>query len=120
MDVHGCKTVDMASSFGKALLEFLFIVLAAITLLIGVNAGKSKAAGKVLYPATFTCGIAAIAYFAMASGGGWVIAPDCRQLFVARYLDWAITTPLILIDLGVVAGVSKWDILALVLSDGMS
>jgi bacteriorhodopsin len=118
LDVHGCKTVDMASSFGKALLEFIFIVMAAITLLIGVNAGKSKAAGKVLYPATFTCGIAAIAYFAMASGGGWVIAPDCRQLFVARYLDWAITTPLILIDLGVVAGVSKWDILALVLSDG--
>jgi len=117
LDVHGCKTVDMASSFGKALLEFIFIVMAAITLLIGVNAGKSKAAGKVLYPATFTCGIAAIAYFAMASGGGWVIAPDCRQLFVARYLDWAITTPLILIDLGVVAGVSKWDILALVLSD---
>jgi bacteriorhodopsin len=109
--------VDMASSFGKALLEFIFIVMAAITLLIGVNAGKSKAAGKVLYPATFTCGIAAIAYFAMASGGGWVIAPDCRQLFVARYLDWAITTPLILIDLGVVAGVSKWDILGLCLSD---
>ena len=42
LDVHGCKTVDMASSFGKALLEFIFIVMAAIALLIGVNAGKSK------------------------------------------------------------------------------
>ena len=85
LDVHGCKTVDMASSFGKALLEFVFIVFACITLLIGINAAKSKAAGRVLFPATFVTGIASISYFSMASGGGWVIAPDCRQLFVARY-----------------------------------
>ena len=118
LDVHGCKTVDMASSFGKALLEFIFIVFACITLLIGINAAKSKAAGRVLFPATFVTGIASISYFSMASGGGWVIAPDCRQLFVARYMDWLITTPLLLIDLGIVAGVSRWDIMALVLSDG--
>jgi len=117
LDVHGCKTVDMASSFGKALLEFIFIVFACITLLIGINAAKSKAAGRVLFPATFVTGIASISYFSMASGGGWVIAPDCRQLFVARYMDWLITTPLLLIDLGVVAGVSRWDIMALCLSD---
>lgn len=117
LDVHGCKTVDMASSFGKALLEFVFIVFACITLLIGINAAKSKAAGRVLFPATFVTGIASISYFSMASGGGWVIAPDCRQLFVARYLDWLITTPLLLIDLGIVAGVSRWDIMALCLSD---
>jgi bacteriorhodopsin len=117
LDVHGCKTVDMASSFGKALLEFVFIVFACITLLIGINAAKSKAAGRVLFPATFVTGIASISYFSMASGGGWVIAPDCRQLFVARYMDWLITTPLLLIDLGIVAGVSRWDIMALCLSD---
>ncbi len=101
----------------QALLEFIFIVFACITLLIGINAAKSKAAGRVLFPATFVTGIASISYFSMASGGGWVIAPDCRQLFVARYLDWLITTPLLLIDLGIVAGVSRWDIMALCLSD---
>jgi len=101
----------------QALLEFIFIVFACITLLIGINAAKSKAAGRVLFPATFVTGIASISYFSMASGGGWVIAPDCRQLFVARYMDWLITTPLLLIDLGVVAGVSRWDIMALCLSD---
>lgn len=120
IDVHGCKTVDMASSFGKALLEFTFIVFACITLLLGINAAKSKAAGKVLFPATFVTGISAIAYFSMASGGGWVIAPDCRQLFIAHYVDWIITTPLILICLGVVAGVDRWDIMSLVLADGES
>ena len=92
-------------------------MFACITLLIGINAAKSKAAGRVLFPATFVTGIASISYFSMASGGGWVIAPDCRQLFVARYMDWLITTPLLLIDLGIVAGVSRWDIMALVLSD---
>jgi len=101
----------------QALLEFVFIVFACITLLIGINAAKSKAAGRVLFPATFVTGIASISYFSMASGGGWVIAPDCRQLFVARYMDWLITTPLLLIDLGIVAGVSRWDIMALCLSD---
>lgn len=118
LDVHGCETVDMASSFGKALLEFSFIVLAAVTVLLGINASKNKAVGKVLFPATFVTGLASISYFSMASGGGWVIAPDCRQLFIARYMDWVITTPLILICLGVVAGVNKWDIMALCLSDG--
>jgi len=117
IDVHGCKTVDMASSFGKALLEFTFIVMAAITLLLGINAAKSKAAGKVLFPVTFVTGISSIAYFSMASGGGWVIAPDCRQLFIARYIDWIITTPLLIICLGLVSGVDKWDIMALCLSD---
>jgi len=62
----------------QALLEFIFIVFACITLLIGINAAKSKAAGRVLFPATFVTGIASISYFSMASGGGWVIAPDCR------------------------------------------
>ena len=79
LDVHGCKTVDMASSFGKALLEFVFIVFACITLLIGINAAKSKAAGRVLFPATFVTGIASISYFSMASGGGffrrWIMVP---------------------------------------------
>jgi bacteriorhodopsin len=118
LDVHGCETVDMASSFGKALLEFSFIVLAAISVLLAINASKSKAMGRVLFPATFVTAVASISYFSMASGGGWVIAPDCRQLFIARYIDWAITSPLILVCLGVVAGVSKWDIMALCLSDG--
>lgn len=118
LDVHGCETVDMASSFGKALLEFSFIVLAAVSVLLAINAAKNKAMGKVLYPATFVTAVASISYFSMASGGGWVIAPDCRQLFIARYIDWAITSPLILVCLGVIAGVSKWDIMALCLSDG--
>jgi len=117
LDVHGCETVDMASSFGKALLEFAFIVLAAVTVLLGINASKNKAVGRVMFPAAFVTGVASISYFSMASGGGWVIAPDCRQLFVARYMDWFITTPLILICLGIVAGVNKWDIMALCLSD---
>ena len=54
-----------------------------------------------------TCYVTAIstfAYYAMLSGQGWLITPNCRQLFYVRYLDWFVTTPLILLDLGMIAG----------------
>jgi bacteriorhodopsin len=54
-----------------------------------------------------TCYITAIstfAYYAMLSGQGWLITPNCRQLFYVRYADWFVTTPLILLDLGLIVG----------------
>lgn len=42
------------------------------------------------------------AYLAMALGGGRSIV-DGRELFWARYIDWAITTPLLLLGLGLTA-----------------
>lgn len=65
---------------------------------------------------------AAISYFAMATGQGVSVhhihvreqhdhVPDThheiqRQVFWARYVDWAITTPLLLLDLGLLAGMN--------------
>lgn len=44
--------------------------------------------------------IASLAYMVMATGHGYYFRPfDCRQFFYARYIDWAFTTPLMLIDL---------------------
>jgi bacteriorhodopsin len=55
--------------------------------------------------------IAAIAYFCMGSNLGWAAIPvefsrsdpkvggDIRQIFYVRYIDWALTTPLLLMDL---------------------
>jgi len=40
----------------------------------------------------------------MLSGQGWLITPNCRQLFYVRYADWFVTTPLILLDLGLIVG----------------
>lgn len=47
--------------------------------------------------------IAFIAYFSMAAGKGVVVSPGEPPLYQARYWDWLFTTPLLLIDLMLLA-----------------
>ena len=49
---------------------------------------------------TFICAVATFSYFAMLSGQGWTAIAGCRQFFYVRYLDWLVTTPLLILDLG--------------------
>lgn len=46
----------------------------------------------------FVCLIAAVSYFAMANGQG-IVDVDGRTVYVARYVDWLFTTPLLLLGL---------------------
>jgi bacteriorhodopsin len=46
----------------------------------------------------FVCAIAACAYLAMATGTG-AIEIAGQQVFYARYVDWVVTTPLLLLGL---------------------
>lgn len=50
----------------------------------------------------FVCLLAAASYFAMANGQGMVQVGD-RTVFYARYIDWTVTTPLLLLGLLMVA-----------------
>jgi len=43
--------------------------------------------------------VASLAYLTMATGHGYVVKCNGRQFYYARYVDWAITTPLMLWDL---------------------
>lgn len=58
--------------------------------------------------------ISMLAYYGMASNEGWTLVPEfnyrssLRQVFWARYIDWTLTTPLLLINLCLVAGL-PWD-----------
>ncbi|KAI0021162.1 bacteriorhodopsin [Xylariomycetidae sp. FL0641] len=75
--------------------------------------------------------VATIAYFAMGSNLGQVpiqaefvrhhnsqvSAAGTREIFYARYIDWAITTPLLLMDLLLTAGIPWPTILATLLAD---
>ncbi|KAI1452015.1 bacteriorhodopsin [Annulohypoxylon moriforme] len=75
--------------------------------------------------------VACIAYFAMGSNLGQVpisaefVRPSSRlvrsagsrEIFYARYIDWVITTPLLLLDLLLTAGVPTPTILATLLAD---
>lgn len=47
--------------------------------------------------------IAATAYLAMTFGIGTLIKPDGSATYVARYLDWSVTTPILLAGLVLVA-----------------
>jgi bacteriorhodopsin len=76
---------------------------------------------------------ATISYFAMASGDGNSFAhtvlkeahkkvPDTiehvyRQVFWARYIDWSLTTPLLLLDLGFLAGLNGAELLIAIVAD---
>merc|ERR1711985_225784 len=57
---------------------------------------------------TFVCMFASLAYLTMATGHGVYIRPfDGREFFYARYVDWAFTTPLQLLDICGFAGASN-------------
>lgn len=77
--------------------------------------------------------IAALSYFAMANGDGvsyhHVVVreshkhvPDTekdiyRQVYWARYVDWSLTTPLLLLDLALLAGLSGGAIFMTIAAD---
>jgi len=83
---------------------------------------------------TTTTIIAALSYFAMATGSGFAFhhirireqhkhgVPDTirhvfRQVFYARYIDWLFTTPLLLLDLSLLANLNGANILIAILAD---
>lgn len=81
----------------------------------------------------FITTFAAISYFAMAINDGVYLnkivvkeaqkhVPDTehiifREVYWARYVDWSVTTPLLLLDLALLAGLSGANILVAVVAD---
>jgi len=81
----------------------------------------------------FITTFAAISYYAMAMGDGISYShstvkeshkhvPDTtqevyRQVYWARYVDWSVTTPLLLMDLAFLAGLSGANILVAIVAD---
>lgn len=73
--------------------------------------------------------VASIAYFSMGANLGWVpisvefvrsdpkVAGLTREIFYVRYIDWFITTPLLLLDLLLTAGMPTPTILWVMLVD---
>lgn len=77
--------------------------------------------------------IAALSYFAMATGHGTALhhvkvreshshVPDTyhdiyREVYWARYVDWSLTTPLLLLDLALLAGVDGAHTLIAIVAD---
>jgi bacteriorhodopsin len=73
------------------------------TALIYLLGSKLKPNQKYhVYLAMIITSIATIAYYAMANGQGLFMV-NGKEVFVARYIDWVLTTPLLLLSLLLVA-----------------
>ncbi|EKX49358.1 hypothetical protein GUITHDRAFT_85745 [Guillardia theta CCMP2712] len=101
----------------------IFDVLAWIALLFTALFMAFKAVNadpvvrKFYYINAFVCGVASFSYFAMISGMGWETIMGCRQMFYVRYIDWFITTPLMILNIGLLAGEEQWMIAAIMGAD---
>merc|ERR1719238_152209 len=96
------------TDMGKKLLWVAFLGLAIPTAYFWQQT-MAQADGKRKYHIISfgITAIASLAYLTMATGHGVYIRPfDGREFFYARYVDWAFTTPLQLLDICGFAGAS--------------
>jgi len=119
---------------GTKTLWVVFVLMSLSTLAFAFLAFRVPVQKRLFHViTTFITLFATISYFAMATGDGNSFAeivikeahkhtPDTveyvyRQVFWARYVDWSLTTPLLLLDLAFLAGLSGANILVAIVAD---
>ncbi|KAK0267139.1 hypothetical protein LTR91_008935 [Friedmanniomyces endolithicus] len=125
------KTVDIAiNSHGSDWYWAVTAVMVCATFtFMGLAATKPRQHRIFHYITASITMVASIAYFSMASGIGWTpidveflrSSPQVyginREIFYVRYIDWFITTPLLLMDLLLTAGMPWPTVLYVILID---
>jgi len=125
---------EVASEHGKRTLWVVWVLM-LISTLIFIGASWTVPVSKRLYHiiTTLILTFATLSYFAMATGHGsnfhHVVVkeshehmPDTtkdiyRAVYYARYIDWTLTTPLLLLDLALLAGLNGAQILIAIVAD---
>jgi len=119
---------------GKTTLWVVFVIMVIASAVFTGMAWRVPVTKRLYHVITTLITIfAAISYFAMATGHGVSNnhikireqhdnVPDTyhevyRQVFWARYIDWSLTTPLLLLDLSLLAGLNGANILMAVIAD---
>jgi len=119
---------------GRKTLWVVFVLMFLSTVAFSVMAYRVPVQKRLFHVLTaFITTFATLSYFAMATGDGNSFAhilikeahkhtPDTiehvfRQVFWARYIDWTVTTPLLLLDLAFLAGLNGANILVAVVAD---
>jgi bacteriorhodopsin len=81
---------------------------------IAMGWGEKDESKQEFYIITiFITAIAAVSYFSMATGYG-LIDVQGLEIYWARYADWLFTTPLLLLDLALLAGADRNTIATLI------
>ncbi|OAP62166.1 hypothetical protein AYL99_04369 [Fonsecaea erecta] len=123
-----------AGDVGKRTLWVVVVLMALSSLAFYGMAFRVPVQKRLFHILTsFITTIAFLSYFAMATGDGtsWVSytvtehhkkVPNTHQeyrrdVYWARYVDWSITTPLLLLDLALLAGLSGANILVAIFAD---
>ncbi|KAI6955359.1 hypothetical protein KC321_g15807, partial [Hortaea werneckii] len=123
-----------ASETGNRTLWVVFVVMLVASVVFSGMSWSVPMSKRLYHVITTLITItAALSYFAMASGHGasyhHVVereshkhVPDTthdiyREVYYARYIDWSITTPLLLLDLCLLAGMNGGSILIAIVAD---
>ena len=83
---------DFGQWMGFALLFIAFLMCSYFTY------NESYGRRMPHYVSLLICGLASLAYLSMATGNGSMVRADGRVFYWARYIDWLVTTPLLLYE----------------------
>ncbi|KAG0646604.1 Opsin-1 [Hyphodiscus hymeniophilus] len=116
---------------GVKTLWVVFVLMLLSTLAFIVLAWRVPVQKRLFHVITaLITTFATLSYYAMATGDGssfnhivvketkqHLVQHVYRQVFWARYVDWSLTTPLLLLDLAFLAGLSGADIFVAIVAD---
>lgn len=126
---------EVASETGTRTLWVVFVLMTLSTIVFAGLAYRVPVQKRLFHILTaFITTFAAISYFAMATNDGsslvsYVIKethkhgiPDqenvvYRAVYWARYVDWSVTTPLLLMDLAFLAGLNGANMVVIIVAD---
>ncbi|CCG83048.1 Opsin-1 [Taphrina deformans PYCC 5710] len=102
--------------------QVVFVLMLLATLSFVILAARVKKEMRLFHYVTAMITLtAAVSYYAMATHSGTTFSKagkdHYREIFYARYVDWSVTTPLLLLDLCLLAGTPGIDIIALIFAD---
>jgi len=133
--VPGNKPIyEVASDSGTKTLWVVFVIMLVASAGFTVMSWRVPLNKRLYHVITTVITLtAALSYFAMATGHGVALnkivereqhdhVPDTftttyREIYWARYVDWSITTPLLLLDLGLLAGMSGGHMIMMIIAD---
>eukprot|EP00913_Durusdinium_trenchii_P034963 g32705.t1 len=120
-ELRSANVVEMLGSswFSQAVLSLTcaFMALSFVSLFMMSFAKKSTPVTTNFHKiALLVTGIAGVAYLCMALGIGIKEEADGSRVYWIRYVDWTLTTPLMLIELGILANAHRaqtWTLIAI-------
>lgn len=96
---------QLITSTGTSALWVGFVCMALSALVFAYYAYTAGAKSRIFnYLSAAIVTIASLAYLVMALGNSQVSSANGRDFLWARYADWLLTTPLLLLDLGLLSG----------------